>query len=227
MIIFRCPACGKTFKAGDEAGGKQMRCFNCKTILNIPKRADLIQPQRAELNELPVERNWQTNPPPVKSALANVTADMPGKSKLVKRMFVVTGCLLVGLLAGVFLSMWAGWTNINDLRAVITPDPEKQQFIKIVQENADDPSGLEIISWGDKYDGEWWGTPRVTQRLVKFRCKRIGKTAPSGVMIGGPFGRPVNPGGVPTNVDEAILVYKGDKIVTVALIGMYTHWHAK
>jgi hypothetical protein len=57
------------------------------------------------------------------------------------------------------------------------PDPEKQAFIKLVQENADDPTGLTILHWG----------PKVLQpaggylRDVKFRCNRVGNEA-----VGGP-----------------------------------------
>src|SRR5271157_143367 len=43
-------------------------------------------------------------------------------------------------------------------------DPERQAFIKLIQQNADDPRNLEIVIWGEKKD---------SKRSVRFRCAKI------------------------------------------------------
>ena len=59
-------------------------------------------------------------------------------------------------------------------------DPEKIQFAKFIQQNADDPTDLEIVDWGRKAGG---------LRTVRFRCKRVCRTPAGRFQMNGPVHR--------------------------------------
>ncbi len=91
-------------------------------------------------------------------------------------------------------------------------DPDKQAFIELVREHADDPSKLEIVRWGEKKDGK---------RSVTFRCAKIGDSP-------GAQGYFVSP----VSIDTAVVEYDGDRITGARLqsacrvIGntMFNYW---
>jgi hypothetical protein len=74
-------------------------------------------------------------------------------------------------------------------------DPEKQAFIKLIQQNADDPSNLEIVVWGGKKNGK---------RTVRFRCAKIGENVHQGRVFS-------------IMLDNAQVEYDGDQIKQVRL----------
>jgi len=78
-------------------------------------------------------------------------------------------------------------------------DPEKQAFIEFVKQNADDPSNLEIVRWGEKKDGK---------RSVRFRCAKIGDAIVLDVV------RPIM-------LDNCIVEYNGNQIKQVRLERTY------
>lgn len=83
--------------------------------------------------------------------------------------------------------------------------------MELVRANADDPKGLEIISWDER---------RGNIRAVKFRCAKIGVT-PALPGMGAVLPQK---GGDPVSVDTAILEYKGDDITQATLNKTYTVW---
>lgn len=85
-----------------------------------------------------------------------------------------------------------------------TDEQAKEQFIKIVKANAEDPAGLEIISWGERKtqpDG-------AVEREIKFRCTIIAYRR-----------------GVPVRIDHAIIEYKGNHISRVYLNECFRFWN--
>jgi hypothetical protein len=98
-------------------------------------------------------------------------------------------------------------------------DPEREDFVRLVRENAQDPSELEIITWGEK-------EATYGDRRVRFRCKLIGFTG--SFWMGGPRGPTVyQRGGDPVSVDDAAISYWPDgKIKEARLESASGRWQA-
>jgi hypothetical protein len=79
-------------------------------------------------------------------------------------------------------------------------DPARDQFVRFVQQNAEDPARLEIILWGER---------KGDTREVRFRCARIGSTRK----------------GAPVMLESATIYYKGDKIDRVYLPETFQFWN--
>jgi hypothetical protein len=97
------------------------------------------------------------------------------------------------------------------------PDPEKEEFIKLVQQNADDPDRLEIVLWGEK---------KNDKREVRFRCARVGMTKPSVTYRLGTAPPPRSPGN-PVMLENADIRYKDGKIKEVYLDKTYQVWEPR
>jgi hypothetical protein len=93
-------------------------------------------------------------------------------------------------------------------------DPEKRAFIKLVQQNADDPSNLEIVLWREKKDGH---------RQVRFRCNQVGHTRNRVSYRLGTAPPPQKPGNS-VMLEEASIEYNGDQIKQVSLARTYQIW---
>lgn len=85
----------------------------------------------------------------------------------------------------------------------------KEQFIKVVKANAQDPAGLEIISWGERKLDPAIG---MEVREVKFRCAVIA------------YKRGTQ---TPIKIDHASIEYKGDTIFRVYLVEGFAIWFAE
>ncbi len=91
-------------------------------------------------------------------------------------------------------------------------DPDKQAFIELVKEHADDPRNLEIVRWGEK---------KADKRSVAFRCAKIGDSP-------GAYGYSLTP----VSFDTAVVEYDGDRMTGARLqsacrvIGntMFNYW---
>jgi hypothetical protein len=79
-------------------------------------------------------------------------------------------------------------------------DPEKEEFVSLVQKNAEDPKDLEIVEWGKK---------SRERRVAKFRCKLVG------------YSRTGNP----VMREDAEIMYKGGKIESAGLSRTYQIWY--
>jgi hypothetical protein len=79
-------------------------------------------------------------------------------------------------------------------------DPEKEVFIKFVQQNANDPSGLEIVFWAERENN---------LRQVRFRCNQVGHTRR----------------GNPVMLEDAVITYDGENIKSVCLVRTYQVWY--
>lgn len=75
---------------------------------------------------------------------------------------------------------------------------EKDQFRKIVQQNAADPKNFEIVIWGNK----------GLTRPVRFRCNLVGQGKQGPVML-----------------EYAYIEYSGDKISRVSCDLIHTCWY--
>lgn|SRR5260370_29274310 len=95
-----------------------------------------------------------------------------------------------------------------------TSDPAKDEFEKLVRQNAQDPTGFEIVVWGEK---------NGNSRSVRFRCKLVGVT-PS---ISAHFPFRGQKGGDQVMLEEANVVYEADKIKFVDLQKTYQQWFPK
>ncbi len=84
---------------------------------------------------------------------------------------------------------------------------DREDFLRIVRKNADDPAGLEIVEWGDLYG---------KNRSVTFRCRCVGLLR---------TGRLKTPGG-PVSLEQATAEYDGRRIVRLHLSKTYQVWHA-
>lgn len=51
-IQFKCPACGRALRVGDEVAGKQVRCPACRQVMQVPTKGPVAQqsewPERVE-----------------------------------------------------------------------------------------------------------------------------------------------------------------------------------
>lgn len=93
-------------------------------------------------------------------------------------------------------------------------NPDREEFARFVRENAQDPAGLEIITWGEKQNNK---------REVRFRCKLIAIT-PAGTFFPGAQEK----GGDPVLLDDAQIYYAADgTIQRVHLDRSHLFWNAK
>ncbi len=84
---------------------------------------------------------------------------------------------------------------------------DRQQLLAIVRHNADDPSDLEIVTWGERFD---------KHRSVTFRCNRVG------LLRTGRLKPPVGP----VMLEHATAEYEGEHIVRLHLAKTHQVWHA-
>ncbi len=118
--------------------------------------------------------------------------------------FVALLLILAGIGGGVYYLIQHG-NPASPGAAADTAD--RQHFLGIVQKNADDPAGLEIVEWGDLYG---------KNRTVTFRCSRVGLLR---------TGRLKTPAG-PVMLEQATAEYDGNRIVRLHLAKTYQVWHA-
>jgi hypothetical protein len=96
-------------------------------------------------------------------------------------------------------------------------DPEKEAFIKLVQQNADDPSGLEIVLWENR---------QGNSREVRFRCNQVGHTRQMQSWRLGTTPPPTPPGN-PVMLENASVEYEGGEIRRAVLSRTYQVWYSR
>lgn len=99
-------------------------------------------------------------------------------------------------------------------------DKDKAAFVKIVRENADDPAGFDLISWGDRKGNERRAIVRCNILYREF-VQRTSSIGGARRLIGAPNDGP------PVSRDEAILTYQGNRIVSVHFTGTSILWQAR
>jgi hypothetical protein len=139
------------------------------------------------------------------------------KVTMSKRTWIIVGvvasCLMIGGCCVVSTAAYfigRGTTNSSE-RSL---DPDKEQFLDLVRKNAQDPTGLEILEWGQRGKMKW-GKGEEDARHVKFRCKLVGLTKPRDSQLDPRGPVQVDKGGAPVMLETGIIFYNGDKIERV------------
>jgi len=98
------------------------------------------------------------------------------------------------------------------VKPVVPVDPEKEQFLAIVRENAENPSGLEIVTWGEAKtctpaEGRYTHNGKIEisarYRSATFRCARFG----------------IARSGEPVMLERAQISYRKDGSILLILFG--------
>lgn len=97
-------------------------------------------------------------------------------------------------------------TTKNPAKRPSQDQSEKDAFLEIVRKNAEDPSDLEIVVWGEQ---------KQFGRSVRFRCKLVGIAARGNR-------------GAPVMIEDAQITYDAErsgKIKSVYLEKCYRYWY--
>ena len=153
MIRFSCPVCRVVLSVDDKRAGRKAPCPKCGQRLQVP---------------FPIRNKTILGKPVVASGVADVPGpetsatpvgvvynDPPRRKWLAP--VVVAFLLVLGGMGAATLGLallsprpLAVGGSSRDKPAAGGADADKQQFAQFVRENAQDPSGLEIVSWGKK-----------------------------------------------------------------------------
>lgn len=197
-IPFICPHCQQPGRAPDHGAGKRLRCPACRQLLIVP-----------------------LGPAPQPAPTVVVTSNGGGGAS----GFLVFIVFLLGLSLGGVVGYMVGSGDLKRLLSggeqqaggkdgpgkgdgVPAGDPDREQFLAIVRKNADDPGGLEIVTWGER---------QKDFRAVRFRCNRVGPIRTGKAKLAGP----------PVSLEDATLKYEGAKITEVYLEKTFQFWHPR